>query len=291
MKIDWISFSNPKIHNSGKRDIMEINNWKEILVPYEQAVDELKIKFKSIGYEYRKMDQYSPIEFVTGRVKKISSIIEKANKKGIPLENVQNEMDDIAGIRIMCQFVEDIDKVIELIRLRDGVDMTILEERDYINNTKDSGYRSYHILIKYPVITAMGKKEITAEIQIRTLAMNFWATIEHSLKYKYNQNMPQEVQERLVKAAEAAFLLDKEMSQIRGEILTAQELFQTKSNIVADILNNIQNLYYKADVEEMGSIQQKFMDLWQEGDLASLQQFNQQLDTMAELYRVQSIPK
>lgn len=270
---------------------MEINNWKEILVPYEQAVDELKIKFKSIGYEYRKMDQYSPIEFVTGRVKKISSIIEKANKKGIPLENVQNEMDDIAGIRIMCQFVEDIDKVIELIRLRDGVDMTILEERDYINNTKDSGYRSYHILIKYPVITAMGKKEITAEIQIRTLAMNFWATIEHSLKYKYNQNMPQEVQERLVKAAEAAFLLDKEMSQIRGEILTAQELFQTKSNIVADILNNIQNLYYKADVEEMGSIQQKFMDLWQEGDLASLQQFNQQLDTMAELYRVQSIPK
>lgn len=268
---------------------MEINNWKEILVPYEQAVDELKIKFKSIGYEYRKMDQYSPIEFVTGRVKKISSIIEKSNKKGIPLENIQNEMDDIAGIRIMCQFVEDIDKVVELIRIRDGIDMAILEERDYINNTKDSGYRSYHIIIKYPVITAMGKKEITAEIQIRTLAMNFWATIEHSLKYKYKRNMPPEVQERLVRAAEAAFLLDKEMSQIRGEIMIAQELFQTKSNIVADILNNIQNLYYEANVDEMGNIQKEFMDLWEEGDVLKLQQFNQQLDIMAELYRVQSV--
>lgn len=268
---------------------MEIKDWKKILVPYEQAVDELKIKFKSIAYEYKKMDLYSPIEFVTGRVKKISSIIEKANKKQIPLENIQNEMDDIAGIRIMCQFVEDIDKVVELIRSRNGIDMNILEERDYINNMKKSGYRSYHIIIKYAVITAIGKREITAEIQIRTLAMNFWATIEHSLKYKYDRNMPDEVQERLVKAAEAAFLLDKEMSQIREEIMLAQELFQAKSNVVADILNNIQNLYYKADVKEIGEIQQKFMDLWGEGNVKKLQDFNQQLDIMAELYRVQSL--
>lgn len=268
---------------------MEINNWKELLAPYEQAVEELKIKFKSIVYQYKKLDQYSPIEFVTGRVKKISSIIEKANKKGIPIENIQNEIDDIAGIRIMCQFVEDIQKVVELIHSRDGIDMKIIEERDYINHMKDSGYRSYHIIIKYPVITANGKKEIPAEIQIRTLAMNFWATIEHSLKYKYKKNMPEQVQHRLVKAADAAFKLDREMSQIREEIMFAQELFQTKSNVVADILNNIQNLYYKAGIEEMGQIQQKFMDLWQEEDIDKLQQFNQQLDIMAELYRVQSI--
>ncbi len=268
---------------------MEINNWKEILVPYEQAVDELKIKFKSINYEYRKIDQYSPIEFVTGRVKKISSIIEKANKKGIPLDDIQNQMDDIAGIRIMCQFVEDIDLVVNLVRLRDGVDMSIVEEMDYINNTKDSGYRSYHIIIKYPVITAIGKKEITAEIQIRTLAMNFWATIEHSLKYKYKQNMPEEVKQRLVNAAEAAFSLDKEMSLIRREIMIAQEVFQKKSNLVADILNSIQNLYYKADINEMGNIQKEFMNLWEEGDIVKLQQFNQQLDCMAEKYKVQSI--
>lgn len=269
---------------------MEINNWKELLTPYEQAVSELKIKFRSISHEYRKMDMYSPIEFVTGRVKQISSIIEKANKKGIPLENIQNELDDIAGIRIMCQFVEDIDKVVDLIRSRNGVDMTVLEERDYVNNMKESGYRSYHILIKYPVITAMGKKEIKAEIQIRTLAMNFWATIEHSLKYKYKKHMPDDIQDRLVKAAEAAFTLDKEMSEIREEIMQAQELFQTKSSIVANILNSIQNLYYHANINEMCEIQQKFMNLWEEGDILKLQQFNQQLDIMTELYRVQSIP-
>lgn len=268
---------------------MEINNWKELLIPYEQAVSELKIKFRSICHEYRKLDIYSPIEFVTGRVKKISSIIEKANKKGIPLENIQNELDDIAGIRIMCQFVEDIDKVVELIRSRNGIDMTIIEERDYIKNMKDSGYRSYHILIKYPVITAMGKKEIAAEIQIRTLAMNFWATIEHSLKYKYKQNMPDDIQERLVKAAEAAFILDKEMSEIREEIMQAQNLFQTKSSIVEDILNNIQNLYYHANIDQMTEIQQKFMKLWEEGDVYKLKQFNEQLDIMAEFYRVQAL--
>ena len=161
---------------------MEINNWKKILTPYTQAVEELKIKFKGMRNEYINLDEYSPIEFVTGRVKKISSILEKAKKKNIPLDQVEDKMEDIAGIRIMCQFVEDIYKVREIIRARDGKDMYVVEERDYINNLKPSGYRSYHMIIKYPVQTAQGEKLIFAEIQIRTLAMNFWATIEHSLR-------------------------------------------------------------------------------------------------------------
>ena len=121
---------------------MEMNNWKKILTPYTQAVEELKIKFKGMRNEYINLDEYSPIEFVTGRVKKISSILEKAKKKSIPLDQVEEKMEDIAGIRIMCQFVEDIYKVREIIRSRH--DMYVVEERDYINNLKPSGYRSYH---------------------------------------------------------------------------------------------------------------------------------------------------
>ena len=128
---------------------MAIQNWKNFLMAYEQAVDELKVKLKSIRKEYRRRNEYSPIEFVTGRVKEVSSILEKANKFEIPLDRLEQEMEDIAGIRIMCQFVDDIDKVVELLRVRK--DMQILYEKDYVNNVKASGYRSYHVIIKYTV--------------------------------------------------------------------------------------------------------------------------------------------
>jgi putative GTP pyrophosphokinase len=268
---------------------MEIREWKKLLIPYEQAVEELKVKFKSIRNEYRKLDEYSPIEFVTGRVKKISSILEKAKRKDIPMDEIEEKIEDIAGIRIMCQFVEDIERVAELVQSRDGKDLCIVEERDYVKNIKPSGYRSYHIIIKYPVQTSLGEKEIFAEIQIRTLAMNFWATIEHSLRYKYKKNMPEEIHERLLKAADAAFLLDKEMSEIGKEVRQSQELFQIKSNITADILSSIQNLYNISNVQEVDQLYEKFWELWEEGDVEKLQAFHKKLDTLAEIYEAQRL--
>ena len=97
---------------------MAINDWKSFLMPYEQAVEELKVKLKSIRKEYRRKNEYSPIEFVTGRVKEVSSILEKVNKFGIPIDRVAYELEDIAGIRIMCQFVDDIDTVVQILRGR-----------------------------------------------------------------------------------------------------------------------------------------------------------------------------
>lgn len=249
-----------------------------MLIPYNQAVDELKMKFKSIRKELLNLDEYSPIEFVTGRVKKISSILEKAKKKNIPLDQIEEGMEDIAGIRIMCQFAEDIYTVIDLIRGRHGRDLYIVEERDYITNTKVSGYRSYHIIIKYPVQTAHGEKLIFAEIQIRTLAMNFWATIEHSLRYKYKQNMPAHIQERLNKAAEAAGQLDKEMAEIRDEVLKSQEGFQEESNVIADIFGNIQVLAKRSESEGMNEIYETFWALWEESNVDKLQAFNKKLE-------------
>ena len=142
---------------------MEIQLWKEILSPYEQAVDELLLKFKHIIKDYRSQGLYSPIENVTGRVKRISSILDKMQKKHIPMDHIVEEMDDIAGIRIMCQFEEDIYKVVEIIRNRR--DMSIREEKDYITNAKTSGYRSYHIILNYDVYTIKGLQTIQAEIQ------------------------------------------------------------------------------------------------------------------------------
>lgn len=201
-------------------------HWDLFLAPYEQAIDELKVKLKGMRSQFEMQSTHSPIEFVTGRVKPIASILDKANKKGIPLDKLAEELQDIAGLRMMCQFVDDIKKVVELLRERN--DFEIVEERDYITHKKISGYRSYHIVIRYPVQTINGEKKILVEIQIRTLAMNFWATIEHSLNYKYSGHFPKDIELRLQRAAEAAFRLDEEMSQIRGEIQEAHVIFSRK---------------------------------------------------------------
>lgn len=206
-----------------------MEQWDDFLAPYKQAVDELKVKLKGLRVQFERSHSHTPIEFVTGRVKPITSILDKANKKKIPLDKLAIEMQDIAGIRMMCQFVDDIKQVVELLRNRN--DFEIVEERDYISHQKNSGYRSYHMVIRYPVQTINGEKKILAEIQIRTLAMNFWATIEHSLNYKYKGDFPKDIQVRLKRAAEAAFLLDEEMSQIRLEIQEAQRLFLRKKEL------------------------------------------------------------
>ena len=172
-----------------------MNQWEEFLAPYKQAIDELKIKLKGLRKQYESSDKPSPIEFVTGRVKPISSIIDKANQRNIPFDRLREEMYDIAGLRMMCQFVDDIDIVVELLRQRQ--DFEVVEERNYIEYTKESGYRSYHVIISYPIETLHGQTNILAEIQIRTLAMNFWATIEHTLRYKYDGDYPPEIRNRL----------------------------------------------------------------------------------------------
>ncbi len=204
----------------------DMNNWDTMLSPYKQAVEELKVKLRGIREQYQKSSKHTPIEFVTGRVKPVSSILDKAKRKNIPLDRLEEEMQDLAGLRIVTQFVEDISTVVSLIRSR--TDFVIVEERDYVIEQKESGYRSYHIVLRYPVETISGRRMILVELQIRTLAMNFWATIEHSLNYKYRGEIPEDIKLRLKRAAEAAFQLDEEVSQIRGEVREAQQIITRK---------------------------------------------------------------
>ena len=203
-----------------------MKDWDLFLWPYQQAVSELKVKFRSLRQSFLNKGEHSPIEFVVGRVKTVDSIKEKMTRRVIAPEVIDNDMQDIAGIRIMCQFVDDIYRVVDLIHERQ--DMQVVEERDYIQNAKPSGYRSYHMVIEYSVFLPDGPKKIIAEIQIRTLAMNFWATVEHTLNYKYQGKYPEDISKRLKTTAEAAYKLDEEMSSIKDEVQEAQRIF-TKS--------------------------------------------------------------
>ncbi len=265
---------------------MQIMNWKEFLLPYEQMIDELSVKFENIAKELSLDGQHSPIELVQSRVKRIASILDKANKKNIELNEIEEKIDDIGGIRIICRFVEDIDKVVCLIREREGFDLNVVKEQDYVNNKKQSGYRSYHIIIKYTILTGKGKKELLCEIQIRTLAMNFWATIEHSLKYKYKGNIPEELKKRLRSSAEVAFLLDKEMGLIRNEIVEVQKEIKVKNELVDQTMKKLQDLSSVAKLENVNELNNRFFSLYAEGDLHKLQEFYKQLKIMAKIYQL-----
>mgnify|MGYP002604357580 CR=1 FL=1 len=263
---------------------MEIQLWRSILCPYELAVKELMVKFEHIIDEHKQNDLYSPIEQVSGRVKSLPSILEKMQRKHIPMEKMEEEIEDIAGIRIICQFEEDIDTVASIIRSRS--DMTIKSEKNYLKHIKQSGYRSYHLIIYYTVDTISGPKKLQAEIQIRTMAMNFWATAEHSLRYKYSGNIPQELQDRLHNCAEAAFHLDQEMSTIREEITNAQRLNEIRRKMTSNILDNIQKLHFMLNLEDMSAINKEFSDVWNSNDIDKLREFNERLNVLVEVYRI-----
>ncbi|MDY2793760.1 MAG: GTP pyrophosphokinase family protein [Peptostreptococcus porci] len=253
---------------------MDYQKWVEIIGPYSNAVEELKIKFRNIRKEYLDMGQHSPIEFVTGRTKKISSIMAKMKK--LDTKNIEEDIEDIAGIRLMCQFVEDIYTIVDIVKKR--TDMRIINEKDYINNSKESGYRSYHLIIMYPINTIEGYREVQCEIQIRTLAMNFWATIEHSLKYKYDHYIPDDLATRLKRAADAAFRLDQEMGEIREEIIKAQELFTEKEYATTDAFSRVQKLKELGDLENYFLYRHRLNIMSSKNDIQGIIELKRELD-------------
>ena len=268
---------------------METTEWKRFLLPYEQTVDELRTKFESLLRSYKKFGEVSPIERLDVRVKNVSSILDKAAKKKIAIRDIEKKIEDIAGVRIICRFVEDIYTIVQIIKDMQGTDFSITEERDYVKNQKASGYRSYHILISYNVYTIYGHYNVPAEIQIRTMAMNSWAVNEHSLNYKYRGNMPEKIQKKLRASADAAFTLDTEMSAIRDEIHEAEQSIQTQVNLVDEILSRIQNLHYIANLDRISELNKHFFELYKVGDLDALAKFNDQLKVMVEIYKVQLV--
>ncbi len=193
--------------------INESNYWKSFLLPYELAVGGFIIKLESMRKDFILKDASSPIEIVSGRVKTVSSILEKAQRLNIDFSRIKEDVYDIAGVRITCKYIQDVYKVYELLKTRKDVDIFLV--KDYIKNPKPSGYRSLHVIARYNVETLEGQSPINIEFQIRTHAMHLWASIEHSLKYKYYRKIPEEIQERLLRVAEVTTKLDDEMSNIQ----------------------------------------------------------------------------
>ena len=160
--------------------------------------------------------------------------------------------------------------------------MPVSSEVDYVAAPKESGYRSYHLIIQYTVETGFERKILPVEIQIRTMAMNFCAVIEHSLQYKYNENIPYEIRDRLTASAETCLALDNEMAAIRTEIMEAHELFRKKANLVQVIMNQISSLYSRGNQEQVMQLQNEFFVIYNSGNISQMQEFNRKLEAILE---------
>jgi putative GTP pyrophosphokinase len=258
--------------------------WERILLTYKQAADELKAKFNNISLQFSRLEHFSPIFRIEARVKTIPSILAKARRKNIPMDEIQTQMWDIAGIRILCRFVDDVKAVVNIIKARE--DMRVIEERDYVTNMKASGYRGYHLLISYPVYTAMGRRDVLCEIQIRTLSMNMWAVTEHSLRYKYKGMIPEEIHRRLVRTADAAFMLDTDTNIIKEDILEAEKSNKSREEIILDITNSIEDLDKVADAAAVEELYKKFVDVMDTNEYKNLEEFYREIRLIAQAYKI-----
>lgn len=250
-------------------------DWDNFLMPYSQAVDELLLKFTALKNQYEQQGQYCPIHALTGRVKSVSSIIEKARTRKVGLDEIAYKIKDIAGIRLITQFEADVQLLGKLIATR--TDMRVVITKDYFSQPKASGYRSIHVIVEYDVNTIFGVETVLCEIQLRTLAMDFWASIEHSLNYKYKDNMPEHIKERLVSAADTVSSLDGEMGKIRDEIMDAQKLFITKSQTVNEIVENLNILSKFGKKDAVKKYFKEFSELHTEDDILHLVLLNKEL--------------
>lgn len=193
----------------GRRKVRE--GLTRFLMPYKFAIDEVMTKLRILQEEFTQTGEYNPIEHVSSRLKDPDSIVEKMERRGVPLETelVRETITDIAGVRVVCAFVSDVYRVFELLSVHD--DVTVLQVKDYIAKPKQTGYRSLHLLLEVPVFLSSGPVRTIVEVQIRTIAMDFWASLEHKIYYKYDREVPAELLEGLHDAADQACQLDSTM--------------------------------------------------------------------------------
>ena len=197
---------------------------EEVLMKYNCAIREVKTKLEVLNDEFSIQNQRNPIEFIKTRVKKPASIVGKLMRKGfdVSLKSVHDNLNDVAGIRVICSFVDDIYAVADMLTKQD--DVTLIEVKDYIKNPKPNGYRSLHLIIEIPVFFSNTKDNLRVEVQIRTIAMDFWASLEHDLKYKKEFCNVDEIHEELRQCAETIAHTDARMMEIRDKI----EILKTK---------------------------------------------------------------
>ena len=195
----------------------------ELMLEYRAVMMELEIRLKVLNAVFSAKYQRNPFEAIKSRLKSAASIFQKLERKGLEptVENIRQQLSDVAGLRVICSFPDDIYRVADLLTHQD--DIVVLREKDYIKNPKPNGYRSLHLILHVPVFLPDEKKLVKAEVQFRTIAMDFWASLEHKLKYKKDVENPDDIARQLKECSDSIEALDYQMQKIRDQIDQAQD--------------------------------------------------------------------
>ncbi len=200
------------------QEVNQVDQWKETMFLYSSALKAINTKMEILNNEFVQLYNYNPIEHISSRLKTPESIVKKLRRKGkeIDIENMVSSVNDIAGIRIVCSFMSDIYPIADMIA-KQG-DITVLYVKDYIKSPKANGYKSYHMIVTVPVYLSDRKMDTKVEIQIRTIAMDFWASLEHKIKYKFEGHAPADMEAELKSCADMVHMLDAKMYSLNQRI-------------------------------------------------------------------------
>ena len=200
-----------------------IDSWETMMFLYNSALKEVGTKLEILNDEFVHIHNYNPIEYIKSRIKTPESIVKKLKKGGYEstIENMVTYVKDIAGIRIVCSFTSDIYKLAEMIGRQN--DLTVISVKDYMKHPKESGYKSYHMIVSVPIFLSNRVVDTKVEIQIRTIAMDFWVSLEHKIYYKFEGNAPEYISRDLRECAEIVSNLDAKMLSLNQAILEAKE--------------------------------------------------------------------
>ena len=201
----------------------DIDSWETMMFLYNSALKEVGTKLEILNDEFQRVHRYNPIEHIKARIKSSESIVKKLKRYGYEstIENMITYVNDIAGIRIICSFTSDIYRIADMVA--NQKDIKVLSIKDYITYPKASGYKSYHMILSVPVYLSDRIEETKVEMQIRTVAMDFWASLEHKMHYKFEGDAPQHIKDELVECAHMVSDLDARMLSLNEEILAMSE--------------------------------------------------------------------
>lgn len=237
-----------------KEDYVQLKNirneLKRFSMVYKFALDEVNTKINILKEEFQYIHDYNPIEHCNSRVKSPESILKKAYRKNLDmtLGTIKENIRDIAGIRIICSFISDTYKISEMIKSQK--DIELVEQKDYISTPKPNGYQSLHLIVKIPVFMSDRVEKVFVELQIRTIAMDFWASLEHKIFYKYDKQIPERIKMDLKDAALSAFELDLKMENLNKEVTVIKE----KDS------NNNYSLFNQAQFQSSNKLDKAFKD-------------------------------
>jgi putative GTP pyrophosphokinase len=218
-----------------KRMLEVAVDYKELRMMYACAIKEVQTKFEVLDTEYSIRYQRNPISDIQSRLKSSTSVIEKMMRKNIPfsLENIEDNIQDMAGIRVICSYIDDIYMLAEALISQD--DITLIDRKDYIANPKPNGYRSLHLIVSVPVFFSQQKRNMKVEVQIRTIAMDYWASLEHQMKYKRELPEQEEIVKQLKECAEDIAQVDMKMMNIRRRVELAEDKLSDEDAFVAKL--------------------------------------------------------